>query len=104
MAWEETKHNFGPVKRGSILRYGYVVKNIGTEPLVLQKANLACSCTTVEMDLKPILPGQSSTLTLVFNTGSVYGRQDRIAEVLSNAPGPPARLRYKALVSQHQEP
>lgn len=100
MAWGSTKVNFGFVKRGTILRQEFTVKNIGTEPLILQKAELACSCTSVELTAAPVMPGQTAKITLIFNTTSVYGRQDRIAEIITNVPGAPVRLRYKATVSQ----
>jgi hypothetical protein len=50
---------------------------------------------------QPIMPGQSGTVTLIFNTATVYGRQDRVAEIISNVPGEPVRLRYKANVSRN---
>jgi hypothetical protein len=100
MQWEQTKHNFGAVKRGEVLRKEFLVKNNGTAPLLLQKAEVSCSCTSVELDTAPVMPGQTGKVTIVFNTASVYGRQDRVVEIITNVAGEPVRLRYKALVSQ----
>jgi hypothetical protein len=101
MVWDKTRHNFGSVQRGTVLLTTYTVTNTGNQPLLLQAAEVACSCTTVEWLKQPILPGQSGTLTVTFNTASVYGRQERYVELRSNAPGDPLRLYYKANVSRH---
>lgn len=101
MEWESTKHNFGAVKRGAVVRVTYKVRNTGSAPLLLQRAEFECSCTSAEITQQPIMPGQSGTLTLIFNTATVYGRQDRVAEIISNVPGEPVRLRYKANVSRN---
>src|SRR3954469_20382546 len=96
----ESKKNFGSVKRGEIIKNLYEIKNSGDEPLVLTDAEVACSCTNVEFTKQPVLPGKTTTVTVTFNTATVYGRQDRIVLLKSNDPKSPARLRFKGTVSR----
>ena len=97
-AWNTTKVDFKEVQRGEVLNLDFVVTNTGNAPLILQDGEVSCSCTTVEYSSKPILPGQSATVTVVFNTKTVYGRQDRIVKFYSNASEKPVNLRYKGYV------
>lgn len=96
----EPKINFGQVKRGDIIRNEYTIINKGDQPLVLTETEISCSCTTAEFSRQPILPGQTTKVILVFNTATVYGRQDRTVLLHSNDPTSPVRLRYKGTVSQ----
>lgn len=95
---KDAKRNFGFASRGEVLINKYVISNKGNAPLVISNAEVACSCTRVEFSKKPVLPGGSDTITVSFNTASVYGRQDRTVQVFSNDPAGPATLRFKAIV------
>jgi hypothetical protein len=95
----ETKKNFGFVKRGEIIRNEYEIINTGNAPLIISDIEISCSCTTAEFSKEPILPGKKSKVVVIFNTTTVYGRQDRIVYVNSNDPKGPYKLRYKGTVS-----
>ena len=97
---KNAKVNFGFAKRGDVIRNNYDVCNTGTTPLVITEAEVSCSCTSVEFSRQPLLPGQSMTLTVIFNTASVYGRQDRSVYLKSNDPRGDQQLRYKGVVSK----
>src|SRR5690606_5712575 len=84
---DEAKKNFGFVKRGTLVKNIYEIENIGNQPLIITAAEVQCSCTEVEFPKQPILPGQKATISVLFNTTSVYGRQDRIVLLKSNADG-----------------
>ena len=99
MEVKDAKVNFGYVKRGEIIRNNYEVTNSGTAPLIISDAEVSCSCTSVEFSKQPLLPGQSCTVCVIFNTGTVYGRQDRSVYLKSNDPRGDQKLRYKGIVS-----
>lgn len=94
----EPKKNFGWVMRGELVTLDYLIENTGNAPLVITDAEVACSCTTVEFSREPLLPGQSRTIRVLFNTASVYGRQDREVLLRSNSAKAPPPLRYKGIV------
>lgn len=95
----DAKQTFGFVQRGEVVKCVYEIINTGNEPLLLQEAEVSCSCTTVEFSKQPVLPGQKTSVLVLFNTKTVYGRQDRVVLLHSNAINSPAKLRYKGTVS-----
>lgn len=94
----EAKKNFGTVKKGEVVKLNYEIKNTGNAPLIINEAEVSCSCTTVEYSEAPLLPGQTTKVTVSFNTKTVYERQDRIVYLHSNDPKSPAKIRYKGFV------
>jgi hypothetical protein len=92
------KINFGSVKKGEVIKNKFEITNTGKSPLILEDVEISCSCTTADFSTEPILPGQTSTVTVIFNTKTVYGRQDRIVYLISNHPKGPVKLRYKGMV------
>jgi len=96
----ETKKNFGHVKRGEMIKNIYEIRNAGNQPLIITSAEVACSCTSVDLPKEPILPGKQTIITVTFNTTSVYGRQDRIVVLKSNDPRGDMKIRFKGSVSK----
>ncbi|MDI1355515.1 MAG: DUF1573 domain-containing protein [bacterium] len=94
----DSKKNFGSVKRGTLVKNSYELENAGDQPLLITDMEVSCSCTSTEYTKQPILPGQKTTLVITFNTASVYGRQDRLVFLKSNAPGADVKLRFKGFV------
>lgn len=70
--------------------------NTGNQPLIITDAKVECSCTTVEFPKQPVAPNQSGVVVVLFDTKTVYDRQDRIVELLSNAK--PVKIRFKGVV------
>ena len=93
----ETKKDLGKVKKGDIVSADYEYKNEGDQPLLITDAKFDCSCTSVDFPKQPIAPGQSSKLTVKFDTKSAYDRQDRKIEIISNAKNS-ASVRIKCFV------
>lgn len=98
LVFKNTKQHFGFVKKGEVVRLEFHFINKGDEPLMIMEAKAACSCTTVDFPKQPILPGQSSKMIIYFDTKSVYDRQDRMVEVLSNAKNANQTIRFKGVV------
>ena len=47
---------------------------------------VTCGCTTPKGWARdPIAPGQSSELTIVFNSAGKYGKQEKVVSIVSNA-------------------
>lgn len=94
----DTKKNFGFVKKGEVVKISYTFTNIGNEPLLITDAKVECSCTTVDFPKQPIIPNQTCTITVSFDTKSVYDRQDRTVEIMSNAKNSIQKIRFKGVV------
>lgn len=96
--FSDTKQSFGFVKKGELVKLNYPFTNAGNQPLIITDAKVECSCTSVEFPKQPIAPGQQGTVTVTFDTKSVYDRQDRIVEIISNAKNNPQKIRFKGVV------
>ncbi len=100
LKFKDTKKSFGFVKKGEIVKVEFPFSNTGNESLELYEAKAECSCTTVDFPKYPVKPNETDTLTVYFDTKSVYDRQDRIIEVISNAKVPKQKIRFKGVVLQ----
>lgn len=96
--FKSTKQSFGFVKKGEVVKVSFVFSNTGTEDLEILDAKAECSCTTVDFPKYMVKPNQTDTITVYFDTKSVYDRQDRIVEVISNATNARQNIRFKGVV------
>ncbi|MGZ3899111.1 MAG: DUF1573 domain-containing protein [Bacteroidia bacterium] len=95
---KDAKKNFGFVKKGEVVKIEYDITNTGDQPLIITGTDISCSCTTVDYPKQPIAPAQSVKVIVSFDTKSVYDRQDRTVDLLSNDPKSPHKIRYKGIV------
>jgi hypothetical protein len=95
----KSKKDLGKVKKGDVVSADYEFKNEGDQPLIITNFEVECSCTTVDFPKQPIAPGQSSKLTVKFDTKSAYDRQDRKVVIVSNAKNS-ASVRIKCFVQK----
>lgn len=95
---DNPKQSFGKVTKGDIVELNYVITNIGNQPLLLSKYDVECSCTSANFNSAPVLPGKSTTVTVVFDTKTVYERQDRTVLLHSNNSNGDIELRFKGFV------
>ena len=94
----DAKKSFGFVKKGEVVKIMYTFTNTGNQPLVITDAKAECSCTSIDFPKQPITPGQTNTITVSFDTKSVYDRQDRTVEIVSNAKNGVQKIRFKGVV------
>jgi hypothetical protein len=67
MEFESLTHDFGKIFEDSKNRASYVVKNTGKNPLIIDKVEVSCGCTTASKPEKPILPGKTDKIEIVFH-------------------------------------
>lgn len=94
----DAKKNFGFIKRGELVILKFNLINKGNQPLVISDYKAECSCTKVILPKKPILPNEKNEIVVEFDTKTVYDRQDRNIQILSNDLNSPTRIRFKGVV------
>ncbi len=94
----DTKQSFGFVKKGDVVKIQYDFINSGNHPLLITKTKVECSCTSVDFPKQPIMPNESAKIIVSFDTKSVYDRQDRVVEIVSNANPASQKIRFKGVV------
>jgi hypothetical protein len=96
ISFREYEHNFGKVAEGEKVSYTFIFDNKGTSDLVLSSASTTCGCTVPKYDTKPIPPGASGNLEVVFDTSGRNGIQTKTITVKSNASKPVVLLKIVA--------
>ena len=81
----EYEHNFGKVKEGEKVACIFTFRNTGTGDLVISRATTSCGCTVPKYETKPVSPGKTGSLEVVFDTSGRNGIQTKTISVQSNA-------------------
>ena len=82
---ENRLHNFGDVFESDRKEHAFQIMNSGNEPLVLANVLTSCGCTATQWPKIPVAPGQSATISVLFNSTGKKGNQKKIITILSNA-------------------
>jgi hypothetical protein len=77
-------YNFGRIKEGDVVGKYVWLKNEGTGALIISDIRPNCDCIEVKYDKKPVEPGDSARLEVIFDTNGFYGRQVKFLKVFSN--------------------
>lgn len=82
--FEKEIYEFGVITQGDIVKYEFKFKNAGKTALIINDATATCGCTTPEYPTKPIKPGESGVIKVVFNSQGKMGIQDKVVTITSN--------------------
>lgn len=64
----DTLYEFGTIVDGDIVEKEFAFYNSGESPLIILDAKSSCGCTVPTWSKDPILPGDSGSLKVVFNS------------------------------------
>jgi hypothetical protein len=98
IVFREYQHDFGKVAEGEKISYTFTFDNKGTDNLIISSAMTTCGCTVPKYDSKPVSPGASGTLEVVFDTSGRNGMQTKTITVKSNASKPIVLIKITAEV------
>jgi hypothetical protein len=65
--------DFGQVKQGEVLKHDFLLKNDTVDVLKINSINTSCGCTASQADKQEILPGESATINVTFNSHGYLG-------------------------------
>jgi len=85
ISFDKTVVKFPKAEGGDVLNFTYTFKNTGSEPLIIANIKVSCSCTKPSWPTYPIMPGKSDSITVEFNTKTVWGWQEKELRIYSNA-------------------
>jgi hypothetical protein len=69
----EQNHDFGNITEGSYAKWVFKFYNTGDKPLILKSVNTSCGCTAPTWPKQPVMPGDSSAVSAVFNSRGYGG-------------------------------
>jgi hypothetical protein len=85
MSFDKMSHDYGKVPADTDNLTTFRVTNTGKKPLVIEKVSASCGCTTPSKPEKPILPGKSDEITVVFHPKETQlGQQNKTVTVIAN--------------------
>ena len=100
---DKTNHKWDDTKEGILLKKTFRFVNAGNAPLVIQEANVTCTCTKVIYPQQPIAPKDTSEIIIQFDTNQKYYYQNRTVEIISNAKkNPKFRLKVYVIPKEQQ--
>jgi hypothetical protein len=92
--------DFGKIAEGEKVAFNFRFKNIGSKPLVVTNASASCGCTVPEKPEKPVLPGETSYIKVVFDSKNKPGHQEKAIFVTANVKPEFPTLKLKGEVEQ----
>lgn len=99
ITFEKTSYDFGKIKeQDGPATVVFTFKNNGNAPLVINRVQASCGCTSPSWTKEPVLPGKSGTVTAVYNPANRPGTFVKSISVFSNASKEPKVLSIKGEV------
>ena len=95
--FEETVHDYGDILLDSDGTYYFEFKNIGKEPLIINRVRSTCGCTIPQWPKTPIEPGRSDKIAVKYNT-ALEGTFMKSIVVYSSAVNSPVKLMIQGKV------
>ena len=92
------EHDYGKIQKGADGNCVFEFKNTGTEPLILGAVRASCGCTTPTYTKEPIMPGQTGTINVRYNTNNVGGFNKTVTVPSNAVNNPRVVLRIKGTV------
>lgn len=100
----EKHYDFGNINQGDVVTHDFVVKNVGTEKLVIDKVKASCGCTAAAPDKNEIEPGDSTSIKVKFDSHGRKGIQKKYVYIFSNDPEQKQlRLTFTTKIIEHAE-
>lgn len=100
ISFEETEYYFGKITEGEEVKHTFDFTNTGEAPLVINDARASCGCTVPDWPQEPIMPGESKSINVVFNSSGKKGTQNKTITLKTNISEEPVVLRLKGEVEE----
>jgi len=97
--FENTQHDFKTIMQSSDGNWEFKFTNTGKEPLIIQAVRSSCGCTIAKRPSKPILPGESASIKVRYDTHRI-GVFHKTITITSNADNASVVLEIRGEVKQ----
>lgn len=71
MTFEQTTIDYGTIEQGAEPLRQFKFTNTGSEPLIIKDARGSCGCTVPTYPKEPVMPGESATIDVRYDTQRV---------------------------------
>lgn len=104
---QQPDHDFGDIKEGEVVSHTYVITNNGGDLLKIIDVRPSCGCTAATPDKRELKPGESTNISISFNSKGRKGPQIKTINVKSNDPEKPdvtLSLKCNVIEQEKKEP
>ncbi|HPX76122.1 MAG TPA: DUF1573 domain-containing protein [Bacteroidales bacterium] len=84
--FENINFEFGTIKAGEKASHKFMFTNKGKSDLIIRKIKAACGCTATNPEKMIIKPGETSHISVAFNSTGRKGKQNKSITVITNDP------------------
>ncbi len=88
---DKETHDYGTIDKGANGTCEFKVTNTGDQPLIISTCKGSCGCTVPKCDTAPVAPGQSTTVTVKYDTNR-EGPINKSVTISSNATNAPEKM------------
>lgn len=82
--FEEDEHDFGRIVEGEKVTYSFRFKNVGNADLLISHGHASCGCTNLEYPKTPIKAGESSHVSITFDSKNRQGINSKTISLVAN--------------------
>jgi len=97
ISFDKTSYDYGTIYQKADGNTFFVYTNKGKEPLILSRVKSSCGCTIPKWSRQPLLPGQSDTIKVKYDTKRL-GSFHKSITITSNATSPTIVLKIQGKV------
>lgn len=91
--FEDYTHDFGTVLDGTRVTQVFTFTNTGDEPFILMNAHGSCGCTVPQWPRERIMPGETASIVVEFNSKNKRGKRKQKVTLTANT-NPPQTFLY----------
>jgi len=84
MVFENPQQDFGSIVQGTSVTHIYKFTNKGDADLIISFAKGSCGCTIPSWPKRPIKPGQSGEIEVIFNSAGKKDAQNKKVYITAN--------------------
>ncbi|MDI3520523.1 MAG: hypothetical protein PWQ17_832 [Anaerophaga sp.] len=95
-----TEHDFGTIQPGQEVGARFGFENKGASSLIIERVVTGCGCTVAKYTEKPVKPGESGFVEVIFDTRGKRGAQFQQVSVYFQGTKKPVRLSLVAQVTK----
>jgi hypothetical protein len=101
VAWKETTHDFGEIKKGVPVTHDFTFVNTTNETILITNVKASCGCTATNYTKTPIKPGETGFVSAKYNAAST-GNFSKTVTVTFNENEAPRVLTVKGKVLESE--
>lgn len=97
-SFSDRVHKFPHTQEGEVLEHNFSFVNTGDQPLIISNFKVSCSCTKVSYPNRPIMPGDTASVQVRFDTEGKIGWQYRPIQLFANTKKSPSEIEIRVKV------